>query len=193
MKVINHFQTELMNLNKKMIKIGTKVVIDLDYFGPCTLTVQKISDNDAVLMFDSVLDIYFMNENGSNLGGFKDSDLKRYLEEDILPKFPENLKKQIKDITIPSYEEIFGHDGSLFLIPEEGEQFKLMKNKKNRIRDFQNDICWYWLRNSMFEIGGAKNSSDFVTVDIHGNPTYSFAYIQCGVVPEILVDFTKEV
>lgn len=93
-----------------------------------------------------------MNSDRTNKGGFNASDLCKWLKSDFLELFPDELKSHIKDISIPTYGQMFGHDNEFYekFEPDNDEQqFELMKDKKNRsFLDLNDYWCWCWLQNA---------------------------------------------
>ena len=78
--------------------------------------------------------------------------------------------------------EIFGHDDFYENFePDDDEQFELMKRRGNRVCDFEDDWCWWWLRNA------AKrnvSSARFAVVGSSGGTDCSGASGSAGVRPE---------
>lgn len=141
------------------------------------------SDGQGVLfLFDEVIARHPMNETNTNEGGFDKSDMCRWLRETVLPAFPEKLRTRIREITLPTYGEIFGHDDFYENFePDNDEQFELTKRRGNRVCDFEDDWCWWWLRNA------AKrnvSSAYFALVNDHGSPDSTNASNSVGVRPE---------
>jgi hypothetical protein len=106
----------------------------------------------------------------------------RWLRETVLPAFPEKLRTRIREITLPTYGEIFGHDDFYENFePDNDEQFELMKRRGNRVCDFEDDWCWWWLRNA-----AKKNVSSalFDLVNGSGHAYCDNASTSGGVRPE---------
>ncbi len=101
------------------------------------------------------------NESGRNTGGFKESDLCRYLNEDIWAILPEELKEVISEreclqivegkeerfklkLWLPSEFEVFGDSWASEV--EEGQQFELFKDPRNRVKfDQDGERAYWWL------------------------------------------------
>lgn len=101
------------------------------------------------------------NESGRNTGGFKESDLCRYLNEDIWAILPEELKEVISEreclqivegkeerfklkLWLPSEFEVFGDSWASEV--EEGQQFELFKDPRNRVKfDQDGERARWWL------------------------------------------------
>ena len=65
---------------------------------------------------DCLKDEYPMNKNGSNEGGYKESDLRKWLNAEILDKFPQKIREHMQPmeygdlLRIPTEQEIFGEN-----------------------------------------------------------------------------------
>lgn len=128
-----------------------------------------------------------MNSNGKNKGGFKESDLYKWLNSDFLNLFPDELKERIKDISVPTYGQMFGHDDEFYknFEPDNDEQFELMKDRKNRIFfDLEDKWCWSWLQNATKKEVSAVS---FALVDDVGIALFNNASYSSGVLPVILL------
>jgi hypothetical protein len=145
MKVLRVREIEVKN-----IRIGDQIAIPLAKFGEFTATAQKITDKGTLFLFDDCVTRQPMNKKRTNKGGFEKSDLKKWIDDVLLPAFPDNLRSRIENLTIPTYGQIFGHDDwyNDIIEPDNDEQFPLMTKRKNRIADFENDCEWYWLQNA---------------------------------------------
>lgn len=133
------------------IHVGDQLPICLKDFGNFTASAHKITDEGAIFLFDNIIATNSMNKLDTNKAGFDNSDMKKWLEDVVLPAFPENIQKNVVGVTLPTYGQIFGHDNFYDEIvePDNDEQFELMENLKNRICDFDNLPSLYWLKNEM--------------------------------------------
>lgn len=61
------------------------------------------------------------------------------------------------------------------------EQFEMMKRRGNRVCDFEDDWCWWWLRNAAKE---NVSSAHFAYVTSCGYANYGNASNSFGVRPE---------
>lgn len=165
------------------ICVGDQITVRLSGFGKFTATAQRVADKGILFLFDEVIARHPMNEtNNTNEGGFDKSDMRRWLRETVLPAFPEKLRTRIREITLPTYGEIFGHDDFYENFePDNDEQFELMKWRGNRVCDFEDDWCWWWLRNA-----AKRNVSSalFAYVGSYGHTACFNASSSCGVRPE---------
>lgn len=164
------------------ICVGDQITVRLSGFGKFTATAQRVTDKGILFLFDDVIARHPMNETNTNEGGFDKSDMCRWLRETVLPSFPEKLRTKIREITLPTYGEIFGHDDFYENFePDNDEQFELMKRRGNRVCDFKDDWCWWWLRNATKR---SVSSAGFARVYGYGSAYCGYASNSSGVRPE---------
>lgn len=174
--------TRKVQFKTNEICVGDRITVRLSGFGKFTATAQRVTDKGILFLFDEVIARHLMNETNTNEGGFDKSDMCRWLRETVLPAFPEKLRTRIREITLPTYGEIFGHDDFYENFePDDDEQFELMKRRGNRVCDFEDDWCWWWLRNATKR---SVSSANFANVDSGGNPNSDTASNSGGVRPE---------
>lgn len=172
-------------LETENFEIGDRIAFHLGDFGDFTATAQRVTEEGTLFLFDSIVCNRYMNEGWSNDGGYEASDLKKWIETELIKSFPKDIRSRIKKISIPSYGQIFGHDGFYERFePDNDEQFPLMKDRKNRIKLYQDDTYWYWLQNAT-----KKNVSaySFAIVGSFGYADSTSAYNTLGVLPVILL------
>jgi len=181
MKVLRMREIEVKNY-----RIGDQIVIPLAEFGEFTATAQKITDKGTLFLFDDCVAKQPMNKKLTNKGGFEKSDLKKWIDDVLLPAFPDNLRSRIENLTIPTYGQIFGHDDwyNDVIEPDNDEQFPLMTKRKNRIADFENDYEWYWLQNATKK---ELSAAYFALVYYAGAAAYDGASNSLGVRPVFLL------
>ena len=151
-----------------------------------TATCHDIRDGEALIVFDEYVIDLPMNENGKNIGGFEESDLKDWLNSKFYSTLDAEIKGRVSgDIRIPTVEEVFGSDS--YYEAADYEQLPLMKERKNRlafIRDKDGDEMWDW----GWLMNRVKNSaSDFALVNGNGNATCNNASDSSGVRPAFYI------
>lgn len=188
MKVLRMREIEVKN-----IRIGDQIIIPLAEFGEFTATAQKITDKGTLFLFDDCVARQPMNNECTNKGGFEKSDLKKWIDDVLLPAFPDNLRSRIENLTIPTYGQIFGHDDRFkhlwyndVIEPDNDEQLPLMTKRKNRIADFENEYKWYWLQNVANDNDGLY-AAYFANVTGGGAADYGSASYSHGVRPVFLL------
>lgn len=165
-------------------QIGDRISIDLSGFGTFMATIHKITDAGALVIFDDYVVSRPMNDEWTNKGGFEHSDLKKWMNTTLLSAFPENLRTHIQELSIPSVEELFGHNNDWnekTFETDSDEQLPLMKERRNRVAYFNNDWKWGWLRNATKK---SVSSVHFANVGSLGGPYYTGASNSAGVRPE---------
>ena len=149
MKVLRKQEIETAN-----IQVGDQIVIPLAELGEFTATVHKVTDEGVMFIFDEYVTCRPMNNCSTNKGGFEKSDLKKWMDTVLFMAFPEELRDKIYGLTIPTVGQIVGHEDewdNKNLEPDSDEQLPLMKECKNRIACFEDQLTWGWLRNATKE------------------------------------------
>ena len=181
MKVIRKQEIETTDYS-----IGDQIEVKLEgtVNGTYTATVHRIDENGILFMFDDCIAERMMNAGQTYKGGYENSDLKKWLSNNVLPSFPNSIREKIIELSIPSYEMIFGREyPSYFEIEEtDDEQLELMKNRKNRIALYKNYAQWYWLKNRIED-----SPSAFAGVISSGHAYYFTASYVAGVRPVFLI------
>lgn len=104
-----------------------------------------------------------MNKTATNKGGWRDSEMRRYVTEEILPLLPDDLLdviaptqiRQIRDgeelvsedkLFLLSYTQVFGGE---FDDEPDDTQFEIFKKGTQRVKgDTEGDASWWWLRSA---------------------------------------------
>lgn len=178
MKVLRKQEIETVN-----IQVGDQMIIPLAELGEFTATAHKVTDEGIMFIFDDYVTCRQMNSKYTNKGGFEKSELKKWMDMILLMAFPEELCDKIYGLTLPTVGQILGHEdewNNNYLEPDTDEQLPLMKERKNRVAYFKNDLSWGWLRNAAKE---EVSSAYFAVVDSNGNTNYSGASASVGVRP----------
>lgn len=176
-----------MLIHPKDIKVGDQIEVPLDGIGTFTATAHQITDEGILFIFDDCITRMQMNSNSKNKGGFENSKLAEWMQTTLCDVFPEELKKRLQYITLPSYGQLFGHydQHKTVFESDKDEQLPLMKIRKNRMCTYENDNCWYWLRNAIKE---EYSSGYFACVNGSGDARYDgSAYVIGGVRPAFLI------
>lgn len=179
MKVLRKQEIDTAN-----IQVGDQMVIPLAELGEFTATAHKVTDEGVMFIFDEYVTCRPMNNRSTNKGGFEKSDLKKWMDTVLLMAFPEELCDKIYGLTIPTVGQIVGHEDewdNKNLEPDIDEQLPLMKECKNRIACFEDQLTWGWLRNATKE---EFSSAFFAYVYDGGFTGYGNASNSCGVRPE---------
>ena len=163
------------------------------------LTVQAVGTTERGLIFllkDCMKDEHGMNKRMTNKGGWKDSAMRKWLNEDVLPRLPKELQAMIVPRTIrqkingeevqtqdklwlPSFTEMFGADAAAEWAPGDlgDEQFELFDSERSRVKEVPGrGTWWYWLRSPI-----ASSSTHFCNVNSGGYAYYGTASFANGV------------
>lgn len=142
------------------LKVGDEVSDNLLTGKKMVYAVADITEEEVKFVSKDLLpERVVWNESGRNTGGFKESDLCRYLNEDIWAILPEELKEVISEreclqivegkeerfmlkLWLPSEYEVFGEGWASEV--EEGQQFELFKDPRNRAKCSQEGERAYW-------------------------------------------------
>lgn len=179
MKVLRKQEIETTN-----IQVGDQIVIPLAELGEFTATAHKVTDEGVMFIFDNYITCRPMNNRSTNKGGFEKSDLKKWMDTVLLMAFPEELRDKIYGLTLPTVGQIVGHEDewdNKNLESDSDEQLPLMKECKNRIACFEDQLTWGWLRNATKE---EFSSADFAGVGSGGYTGSGYASDSYGVRPE---------
>ena len=166
------------------IKVGDKMMVPLGKLGNFTATVQKVTNNKVLFIFDDYVAKRPMNENGSNDGGYDESDLKKWIDNELYKMFPEAFRKRMRGLTIPTVGEICGWGDELDRTHFEHDdyaQLPLMKQRRNRVAYYKNNCEFGWLRNATKK---EFSSASFAFVSCVGSSACSCASSSGGVRPE---------
>lgn len=150
------------------------------------LAVKSDLDGMVFCSVDCLKTEYSMNSTGTNAGGWADSELRKKLNGEILERFPKKIKKLLVPfengdlLRIPTEKEIFGRNPYGEDEPEAVEQWRAMKQHKNRIalQGLNGGWEWYWLQNP-----AGNSAANFAGVGGHGNASCGNASDVSGVRP----------
>ena len=172
-----------IEMKAKNYEIGDQISIKLPKYGEFTATVEKVEANRVLFIFDQVVARRQMNSSDTNEGGFKETELYRWLQDELLPLFPEELKNYIGELTIPTIGQIVGHTDEWdneHMESDEDEQLPLMRDVKHRIAALNNEIVCYWLQNAS---KSSWSAATFAYVYYYGDTDCSVASYSLGVRP----------
>ena len=173
------------DLRKKTVyEGGDKMMVPLGKLGNFTATVQKVTNNKVLFIFDDYVAKRPMNEDGGNAGGYSQSDLKKWIDSELYNMFPAVLKQRMTGLSIPTLGEICGWADKWdrdHIEADGDEQLPLMKQRRNRVAYYKNDCEFGWLRNATKK---EFSSANFAHVDSDGSTDFYYASTSNGVRPE---------
>ena len=144
------------------LKVGDEISDNLLTGQKMVYVVADITEEEVKFVSKDLLaERVVWNENGRSTGGFKESDLCRYLNEEVWAILPEELKAVISEreclqivegkeerfmlkLWLPSEFEVFGDSWASEV--EEGQQFELFKDTRNRVKcNQEGERANWWL------------------------------------------------
>ena len=197
---------EQMNLAEIMLEVGSEFPICLeadadnenDAFEQLTAQVVHVTKEGRVMVVlkDCMEKMHAMNDYVTNEGGWKDSAMRKWLNEDVLPRLPKELQAMVVPRTIrqkingkevqtqdklwlPSFTEMFGAEAAAEWTTGDlgDEQFELFDSERSRVKEVPGrGTWWYWLRSPY-----GSYSADFCLVYGNGSAGYDIAGYAYGV------------
>ena len=153
------------------VRVGDRMILDMGDLGTFDATIHKVEGNQALIIFDGCVAEMPMNK-----------ELYNWLDGEFKSKLPDWIRDKVLQVTIPTYGMIFGHDEFYKNFkPDEDEQLPLMRKRRNRVADYNDDYEWWWLQNTPY------GSTNFANVYGNGTADYDNASISYGVRPAIYV------
>jgi hypothetical protein len=150
------------------------------------VATNPYSNNEVAFILKDCLGRHCFNEKNTNKGGWRDSDIRAYLNNEVYDLLPDDLKSVIKVRTItqhldgeelvskdklwlPSLTEVTGEDwaGS---DSEDDVHFEYFKDEKSRVKQLNNETTWWWLRSPY-----SDNSTQFCAVTGTGTASHDYA------------------
>ena len=144
------------------LKVGDEISDNLLTGQKMVYVVADITEEEVKFISKDLLaERMEWNESGRNTGGFKESDLCRYLNEVVWATLPEELRAVISEreclqivegkedrfmlkLWLPSEFEVFGDSWASEV--EEGQQFELFKDPRNRVKcNQEGERANWWL------------------------------------------------
>ena len=188
---------EIINKNFKykriMLKDGS--VVTLDIIGKNHDVDENGNKTDLTLCFHDIPVNHLMDKKITKKSGWRDSGLRKWLNEKFLNLLPDWLQKEIVPVVkktfvdgkivetvdkifIPSEIEVFGE--TKYSEKGEGKQYEFFKDWHNRIKGLGKDkhSKSYWLRSPI-----SGYYSIFCTIGSNGVYSYGNAGYAYGVVP----------
>lgn len=150
------------------------------------MAVQQENDGMLFCLVDCLADEYSMNDTNTNECGYEDSDLRKKLNTEIIARFPADIKLMMVSfgsgdfLRLPTEKEIFGENYYGEYESPYVQQWKPMKQRRNRIA-FQGKNGkweWYWLQNKCRD-----SANFFVHVEDNGFLDRDIASFSYGIRP----------
>ena len=145
------------------LKVGDEIHDELTTGERITYAVAHITEKEVLFVSKNCMEQRVeWNESGYNTGGFKESDLCRYLNEVVWNILPEELKAVISEreclqivdgkeeryplkLWLPTEYEVFEDDWTSEA--KEGQQFEIFKDPRNRVKlaGEEGERAYWWL------------------------------------------------
>ena len=157
------------------------------------LDVARDANGEIYFVFHDCCEVrHCMNENGLTKGGWAATDMRKYIHEEILPLFPDDLQAAIEPTKIVqiingeriecedklfclSYTQVFGKDWPRMNEREpEDSQLDIFMTERARVKERHGETAWWWLRSAYGNYG-------FRPVVTDGSYDYSVVYHSGGV------------
>lgn len=153
--------------------------------------------NTAAFVFKDCICDYRMNDNATNDGGWRDSEMREWLSTELFELLPDELQNAIKPRTIwqkqngdiissvdwiwiPSHTEVFG--GGMESDVDD-VQFEWFKNCRNRVKlDADGKPACWWERSPY-----CYYNNRFCRVYTNGCANFSYADCSGGVAPAFII------
>lgn len=105
--------------------IGDRISVELAGFGTFSATAQRVLPEGTLFLFDKCICEMPMNELPTSAGGYERTPLAAFLRSQVLDAFPAELRPRVRELTLPTYGQIFGHDEGYdeYYMPDQDQQF----------------------------------------------------------------------
>ena len=176
----------MLNNEATLEELGraTSYMVTASEYDAAMIKLDEVTDESVLFIFDDYITERPMNESNTNVGGYEESDLKKWIEGELFSKFPVELKARLVELTIPTVGQVISWDDEWdkeHFEADGDEQLPLMKLRKNRVAYLNNECKWGWLRNATKK---ECSSADFAIVNDNGGAICSHASYSYGVRPE---------
>lgn len=173
-----------------------EIAFTLDTGEAVTAVCGYVGKHYARFVFkDCLREMWKMNKNATNKGGYLNSEARRHVLEDILPHFPAELRDALAPrhlsevidgethdyedaLWLPSATDVFGADDWW---NEEKDSFQLpiFKTERDRVKEVADEGTYFWWLRSP----RASYSYYFVRVGTGGTVDRDDAYYSIGFAP----------
>ena len=179
------------------LKDGTDIIIDV-------LALNPYEPDSVIFGFRDLHWRKPWNERNTNAGGWRDCQLRKDCNGELLSLLPDDLAamitprrivqkirgreyESVDKLWIPSYTEVFGTDRGVDQTGDVGDvQFDFFKIKRNRVKLFRDEPYYYALRSP-----NVGNAAYFWLVNSGGNCGNYGAGTSYGVCPCFSISKTK--
>lgn len=182
---------------QELLQVGDELDITLKTGEALTAQAAGTTENGLrFVLKDCMKDVRGMNKRMTNKGGWRDSEMRLWLNETIFHMLPDELQEIIvprrivqtvdgealeseDKLWLPSFTEMFGKEKAKNWAPADTNetQMELFTTERRRVKEVPgNGTWWYWLRSPI-----GSNSTYFCIVASGGNAYYDTASYAYGV------------
>ena len=182
----------------EVLKSGDNIPVTLKNGEEVSFDIGKDeSDKIYFVMHNCLKERKPMNGDRTNKGGWEKSDMRRYLNEEVIELLPDELRKIIKPTKIVqvwdgkrretedklfllSRTQIFGKNRDYEPIEPNNSLIDIFENQRERVKECKEleEVCYWWLRSPY-----SGYSGDFCYVGTDGTVNDIDAICSHGVAP----------
>lgn len=150
----------------EVLKSGDNIPVTLKNGDEVSFDVGKDDSGETYfIMHNCLKEKQSMNENCTNKGGWEESDMRRYLNEEVIDLLPDDLQKMIKPTKIVqvwdgkrretedklfllSRTQVFGKHENYEAIEPNDSQIDIFKSPRGRVKELKGCEApeYWWLR-----------------------------------------------
>ena len=183
--------------NADWLHSGATISTTLKNGKTLVLDVTRDANGEIYFVFHDCCEVrHCMNENGLTKGGWAATDMRKYIHEEILPLFPDDLQAAIEPTKIVqiingeriecedklfclSYTQVFGKDWPRMNEREpEDSQLDIFMTERARVKERHGETAWWWLRsaytNYTFDGVYSDGSRDYINANYSGGVALGF-------------------
>ena len=187
----------------EVLKSGDNIPVTLKNGDEVSFDVGKDESGKIYfIMHNCLKETKPMNGACTNKGGWEESDMRRYLNEEVIELLPDELREIIKPTKIVqvwdgkrretedklfllSRTQVFGKRGNYEAIEPNDSQIDIFKNQRERVKECEEveDVYFWWLRSPY-----SSSSGGFCYVGTDGTVgNYLGATNSLGVAPAFCI------
>lgn len=186
---------------KDLLKSGDQIPVTLKSGENVMFTVGRDKTGKTFFFQEDCLDeTRPMNKRNTNAGGWKASDMRKWLNATFFALLPDELQAIIvprkvvqilngerveteDKVFLPSKTQLFG-DGPWSEREPEDSQIDIFKTEKSRVKECGDDgTYWYWTSSP-----NSGNTGYFCNVSIYGGASNGSANTSSGVAPGFCIE-----
>ena len=184
-----------------MLKSGDQIPVTLKDGREILLDVGRDASGKFYFICHDCIAECQMNRDNDNEGGWRDSDVRAFLNTEILALFPDDIQAVMKatKTTQKLNEEISETEDKLFLLSTtqvigdakrwlytsdlDDSQIDIFTAERNRVKELADNGTWHWWLRSPY-----PHSGTFCRVNAYGTIGYDLADYSRGVAPAFCVE-----